>query len=94
MRKIKRRMNKEEKFLEQIKIEKANRPSKTKIYVTYSIAISICVLMVAMMICFLVKGLNWNNKYITIYFLSLVVLFLILRYIVKILKKWEGFKEK
>lgn len=90
MKKIKKKKSKQEKFTEQMEIEKSKRPSKTKVSIVIVILVIITIALLVCVGLFIWHGQSLNNRQITIYFISLVVAFLGLKYLVNLFQKWTG----
>lgn len=90
MKKIKKKKNKQEKFTEQIEIEKLKRPSKTKVSIVFVLLVIITITLLVCVGLFIWHGQSLNNRQITIYFISLVVAFFGLKYLVNLFQKWTG----
>lgn len=90
MKKIKKKKSKQEKFTEQMEIEKSKRPSKTKVSIVFVILVIITIVLLVCVGLFIWHGQSLNNRQITIYFISLVVAFLGLKYLVNLFQKWTG----
>ena len=90
MKKIKKKKNKQEKFTEQMEIEKSKRPSKTKVSIVFVILVIITITLLICAGLFIWNGRNLTNRQITTYFISLVVAFLGLKYLVNLFQKWTG----
>lgn len=90
MKKIKKKKNKQEKFTEQMEIEKLKRPSKTKVSIVFVLLVIITITLLVCVGLFIWHGQSLNNRQITIYFISLVVAFLGLKYLVNLFQKWTG----
>ena len=90
MKKIKKKKSKQEKFMQQLEIEKSKRPSQIKVSI---VCVRLGILTIALLVCvglFIWHGQSLNNRQITIYFISLVVAFLGLKYLVNLFQKWTG----
>lgn len=90
MKKIKKKKNTQEKFTEQMEIEKLKRPSKTKVSIVFVLLVIITITLLVCVGLFIWHGQSLNNRQITIYFISLVVAFLGLKYLVNLFQKWTG----
>lgn len=90
MKKIKKKKSKQEKFTEQLEIEKSKRPSKTKVSIVFVILVIITIALLVCVGLFIWHGQSLNNRQITTYFISLVVAFLGLKYLVNLFQKWTG----
>lgn len=90
MKKIKKKKNKQEKFTEQMEIEKSKRPSKTKVSIVFVILVIITITLLVCVGLFIWHGQSLNNRQITTYFISLVVAFFALKYLVNLFQKWTG----
>lgn len=90
MKKIKKKKNTQEKFTEQMEIEKSKRPSKTKVSIVFVILVIITIALLVCVGLFIWHGQSLNNRQITIYFISLVVAFFCLKYLVNLFQKWTG----
>lgn len=90
MKKIKKKKSKQEKFTEQMEIEKSKRPSKTKVSIVFVILVIITITLLVCVGLFIWNGRNLTNKQITTYFISLVVAFLGLKYLVNFFQKWTS----
>lgn len=90
MKKIKKKKNKQEKFTEQMEIEKLKRPSKTKVSIVFVLLVIITITLLVCVGLFIWHGQSLNNRQITTYFISLVVAFLGLKYLVNLFQKWTG----
>lgn len=90
MKKIKKKKNTQEKFTEQMEIEKSKRPSKTKVSIVFVILVIITITLLVCVGLFIWHGQSLNNRQITIYFISLVVAFFGLKYLVNLFQKWTG----
>lgn len=90
MKKIKKKKSKQEKFTEQLKIEKSKRPSKTKVSIVFVLLVIITITLLICVGLFIWNGQNLSNRQITTYFISLVVAFLGLKYLVNLFQKWTG----
>lgn len=90
MKKIKKKKNKQEKFTEQMEIEKSKRPSKTKVSIVFVLLVIITITLLVCVGLFIWHGQSLNNRQITIYFISLVVAFFGLKYLVNLFQKWTG----
>ncbi len=90
MKKIKKKKNTQEKFTEQMEIEKLKRPSKTKVSIVFVLLVIITITLLICAGLFIWHGQSLNNRQITTYFISLVVAFLGLKYLVNLFQKWTG----
>lgn len=90
MKKIRKKKNTQEKFTEQMEIEKLKRPSKTKVSIVFVLLVIITITLLVCVGLFIWHGQSLNNRQITIYFISLVVAFFGLKYLVNLFQKWTG----
>ena len=90
MKKIKKKKSKQEKFMQQLEIEKSKRPSKIKVSTVFVLLVIITITLLICAGLFIWNGRNLTNRQITTYFISLVVAFLGLKYLVNLFQKWTG----